>query len=373
MKKIILLGSTGTIGKAVLDVVQNYPDKFKISALVVNKNIKKLSSQIKKFKPAAVGVFDTTIKMNLPAKIKIFKGEEGIKNLIKTIPADIVVNATSGVSGLIYTITAIDSGKDIALANKESIVMAGEIIKKKLKKKKVKLIPIDSEHNAIFNLLHGKDKKFINKIILTASGGPFFFKRKAEINRASIKEIFSHPVWKMGKKITFDSATMLNKGFEVIETHFLFDIPYEKIDIVVHPEGVIHSMVEFINGEIHALMGISNMRIPVMNALSYPETLNTFLPVLDLPKLKKIHFFKPNYKKFPLLGYAIEIGKKGGNLPSALCIADEIAQKLVIEGKLKFTKTFQFIKNIVENVKYIEKPELNDILKTVEEIRREFE
>jgi len=370
MKNIVILGSSGSIGKSVIEVVREFKNEFKIIGLAVRENIEVLIKQVKEFLPAYVAILNREaykrilVKKDLFKGVKFLEGEEGIEEVATLKEADIVVNAIVGSSGLRYTYKALESGNDVALANKESLVMAGEILNKLAKKKRVRIIPVDSEHSAIFNLISNRKLDTIERIILTASGGPFRLWRKIDFKNIKVWQALKHPTWKMGSKITIDSATMANKGFEVIEAHYLFDIPYDKIDVVIHPQSLIHSMIETINGEIYAQISLPDMRYPILNALSYPEILKNPFKRLELKDLKKLTFEMPDYKKFPLLSYAYEIGKKGGNLPAAFVVADDIAVKLFLKNKIKFNEIFKFIKKIVEKVKYIENPSLNDIFET---------
>ncbi len=375
MKKIVILGSTGSIGKNTLEVIRAFRDKFKVIALTAKQNIKILENQIKEFQPKYVAVLNSDAAAKLKKKIKnieVFVGEDGIKYLLKLKNIDLIVNAIMGSAGLRYTYEAIKTGKIIALANKESLVMAGKIVMKSAKKYKSSIVPIDSEHSALFHLLHNKKPKEIEKIILTASGGPFFRWKTIDLKNVTPWEALKHPVWRMGSKITVDSATMLNKGFEIIEAHHLFNIDYDKIDVIIHPQSIIHSMVQIIDGEIYAQLSPPDMKFPIINALSFPEKLKNPFKRLSLEKIKKLSFEKPDYNKFPLLKYSYEIGKRGGNLPAALTVADEIAVNLFLQRKIKFNQIFKLIKNIVESVKFIKNPDIEDIFNTENYILEKF-
>ncbi len=375
MKNILILGSTGSIGRNTLDIISSFPDKFKIKGLSAGYNKNELIKQIKIFKPEFVSILNKEsaeeIK-NLFPSLKVYYGEEGIIELINIPDIDIVVNAIIGSAGLKYTYEIIKAGIDIALANKESIVMAGELLIREAKKSKIKILPIDSEHSALFHLLEDKEKNIIKKVILTASGGPFFEKDIKELKDVTVSDALSHPVWNMGPKITIDSATMMNKGFEVIEAHYLFGIDYDNIEVIIHPESVIHSMVEIIDGEIYAQLSNPDMRYPILNALSYPEKLNTPLPSLDLNKIERLTFREPDLNKFPLLKFSYEVGRKGGNLPAVLSIADDIAVEKFLSGKIKFLEIYDEIKNIVNNIEFVEKPDLEYILNLEKEIKGEL-
>jgi len=375
LKNIIILGSSGSIGRSTLEVIRAFKNRFRVIALTVKQNIKILAKQIKEFSPRYVAVLDSYAAEKLKKRItdtKILTGEEGIKTLISLKNIDIIVNAIIGSAGLRYTYEAVKKGKTIALANKESLVMAGKIIMQTARKYKSTIVPIDSEHSALFQLLQNKKHNEIEKIILTASGGPFLYWRRIDLRNVTPWEALKHPVWRMGNKITVDSATMINKGFEVIEAHHLFNIDYDKIDVIIHPQSIIHSMIQTIDGEIYAQLSPPDMKYPILIALAYPERLENPFQRLSLEKIKKLTFERPDYKKFPLLKYAYEIGKKGGNLPAALTVADEIAVKLFLQRKIKFNQIFKTIKNIVESIKFIENPDIEDIFNTEKYILQTF-
>ncbi|MBU1077479.1 MAG: 1-deoxy-D-xylulose-5-phosphate reductoisomerase [Spirochaetes bacterium] len=377
MKNIVILGSTGSIGKNSLEIIDKFKDKFNVLALSANKNINLLEKQIKKFKVGMAAVYDETLAKQLQKKCRnteIYSGTDGIKKLCAFKKCDLILNAIIGSSGLKYTVESIYNRKNIALANKESYVMAGPILNDLIRKYKVDIIPVDSEHSAIFHLIKNLDsRKDIEKIYLTASGGPFLNKPIQEFVQITIEDALKHPVWSMGGKITVDSATLINKGFEVIEAVHLFKIGYQDIDVVIHPQSIIHSMVKVIDGEIYAQLSPPDMKFPILNALSYPEKLKNPFQSLDLYKLKNLSFQKPDNNKFPLLKYSYDIGKKGGNLPAALSIADDIVVSQFLERKIRFNDIFPGIKNIVENVKYMETPDLDDILRLEKEINYRFE
>ncbi len=374
MKKIIILGSTGSIGKNTLNVIKKTGNRVKVIGISIRRNIKEAEKQIKEFKPKYVAVLEKKAADILQRRVKgvnILRGEEGILSLLEK-RIDMVVNAVIGSSGLKYTYYAVKNGLDISLANKESLVMAGDIIMNLARHNGTKIIPIDSEHSAIFHLLLNQKPENIEKIILTASGGPFRNWRKTDLRKVTPIDALKHPVWSMGSKITIDSATMINKGFEVIEAHHLFNISYDKIDVVIHPQSIIHSMIQTIDGEIYAQMSPPDMRYPILNALFFPDKVKNPFKSLDIDKIRKITFEKPDYKKFPLLKYSYEIGKKGGNLPSALTVADDVAVDMFLKRKIKFNKIFTTIKKIVESVKFIDKPDINDIFRTEKYILEKY-
>ena len=370
-KNITILGSTGSIGKNALEIIDKFKEKFNVAGLSVNKNIDLLEEQIKKFNPELAAVYDENKVKELQKRCKntrILSGENGIRELCRLKQCSLVLNAIIGSSGLRYTVEAIYNRKDIALANKESYVMAGGILNKLIKKYSVRIIPVDSEHSAIFHLINNSNKNDISKIYLTSSGGPFLNKPADEFDDITIEDTMDHPTWNMGGKITVDSATMMNKGFEVIEARWLFDIDYNDIEIVIHPQSIIHSMVKTRDGEIYAQLSPPDMKFPILNALSYPEKLDNPFEGLDLFKIRNLTFREPDNKKFPLLKYAYEIGNKGGNLPAALSIADDVAVNQFLHGKIKFNDIFPCIKKMVENVKYIGNPDLDDIFKLEQEL-----
>lgn len=372
MKKITVLGSTGSIGVNALDVIERNSRQFRVVALAAGNNIKLLQKQIEKFRPQMVAIADkdkvNELRDHLPSRIKtkIVAGTEGLKEVASLPDADIVISAISGAAGLIPTLAAIDAKKDIALANKETMVMAGDIVTKKAGRKGVKILPVDSEHSAIFQCLQGQKRKNINKIILTASGGPFFNFNKSELKKVTLDQALKHPNWKMGKKITIDSASMMNKGLEVIEAGWLFDLEISKIEILIHPQSIVHSMVEFVDGCVLAQLGIPDMRTPIAYALTYPERMKNHLPLLDLVKTKNLEFHKPDMKKFPCLQLAYEAGMCGGTMPAVLNAANEIAVGAFLIRKIKFVDLPRIIGKVLNMHKSVKKPSLDDILQADE-------
>jgi 1-deoxy-D-xylulose-5-phosphate reductoisomerase len=368
MKKITILGSTGSIGVSALDVIEKNPQRFQVEALAAGRNIKLLKKQIEKFKPKVVSVSTKEIALklrealNAKSRVKIFYDEEGLKEIASFPSADIVISAISGSAGLIPTLAAIEAGKDIALANKETMVMAGEIVTKKAIKKGVKIIPVDSEHSAIFQCLEGSIRQNLRRIILTASGGPFLNFSRNELSKVCLSQTLRHPNWKMGKKITIDSASMMNKGLEVIEAKWLFNVDISDIDVLIHPQSIVHSLVEFIDGAFLAQMGIPNMKIPIAYALTYPERIINDLPSLDLVKTGNLEFLKPDIKKFPCLGLAYAAGLCGGTAPVVLNAADEVAVSAFIENKIRFIDLPNIMEKILGLHNSINNPSLDDIL-----------
>jgi 1-deoxy-D-xylulose-5-phosphate reductoisomerase len=381
VKHVSVLGSTGSIGSQTLDIASNYPDKFKIVGLASYSEVDSLLAQAKKFKPEAVCVFKEEAAKELEKKLRasgdstpVFSGMEGLK-MIATMPeCDTVVVSVVGSVGLVPTIEAAKAGKNLAVANKETLVVAGEIVMREVRKHNVHFMPIDSEHVAIFQCLNGENRAEINKIILTASGGPF---RKAEsiteLEQVTVEQALGHPTWKMGPKITIDSSTLMNKGLEVIEAHWLFNMPYERIDIVVHPQSIIHSMVEFADGGIVAQLGIHDMRIPILYSLSYPERLPNPLPKLNLLEVASLTFEKPKYDVFPCLSLALEAGKTGGTAPAVLNAANEIAVNAFLNKKIKYMDIPKIVEAALNAHPTIHNPSLEQILEADSWARKEAE
>jgi len=368
MKNVTVLGSTGSIGVSALDVIERNPDRFQIVALTACKNIRLLQKQIEKFRPIIVAVVNNEnarkLRELIPAKFKlrIVGHKEGINEVAALESADIVISAISGAAGLIPTLTAIDAGKDIALANKETMVMAGDIVTKKAKRKRIRILPVDSEHNAIFQCLQGQKSGNLNKIILTASGGPFLNYSKAKLATVKLRDALKHPNWKMGKKITIDSASMMNKGLEVIEAKWLFNLDMSKIEVIIHPQSIVHSMVEFIDGSVLAQMGIPDMRIPIAYALSYPERINNKYQPLDLSKIKNLEFQRPDREKFPCLELAYAAGICGGTMPAVLNAANEIAVEAFLNKTINFVDLSMIIDKVLNTHNSVKDPSLEDIL-----------
>jgi 1-deoxy-D-xylulose-5-phosphate reductoisomerase len=343
MKFLSLLGSTGSIGKNVLNVVRSFPDRFRIVGLSAGRNITELAAQVQEFQPDCISVADQDLASQLitllPEKYqeKVFWGDEGNQKVATVPAAEMVVSAVVGAVGLLPTLAAIAAGKDIGLANKETLVMAGRLVMEAARKYKVALLPIDSEHSAIFQALNAGRRDDVGMIILTASGGPFRTLEKEELHRATPEQALAHPNWDMGRKISIDSATMMNKGLEVIEACWLFDVPAEKIRVVVHPESIVHSLVEYIDGSVMAQLGIPDMRIPIAYALSYPERMPLNLSRLSLSECGKLSFEKPDYDRFPALGLAFRVMKEGGVKPAVLNAANEVAVAAFLDEQIGFT------------------------------------
>ena len=368
MKNVTVLGSTGSIGVSALDVIEKNSDRFRVVALAAGKNIKLLQRQIEKFRPRIAAVGDAKLagelRKQLPKKFatRIVYDRGGLNEVASFHAADIVVSAISGAAGLLPTLTAIEAGKDIALANKETMVMAGDIVTKKAEEKKIKILPVDSEHSAIFQCLQGQAQESIRRIILTASGGPFWKYKAGDLKKVTLQQTLKHPNWKMGRKITVDSASMMNKGMEVIEAKWLFQLDFGKIDVLIHPQSIVHSLVEFVDGSVLAQMGIPDMRTPIAYALTYPERIINYLPFLDLRSAGSLHFHKPDIKRFPCLEIAYEAGIAGGTMPAVLNAANEIAVEAFLKEKVKFLDLPRIIDKVLHNHLSVKAPSLEDIL-----------
>lgn len=369
MENVVVLGSTGSVGKQALEVIAAYPERFKVFGIAAKDNVVDLKIQIKKFEPEIISVNDEKAFGILSTSAKeVYLGEKGLVKLSSHPKVNTILICTSGTVAFPALFAAIANRKKIIQANKETIIIGGEIINKELRRYNMSIIPIDSEHSAIFQCLRGEKRDSIKKIILTCSGGPFRNYSLQDLKRVTKKETLSHPVWQMGPKISVDSASLMNKGFEIIEAHYLFDIPLEKIDIVIHPEGIIHSMVEFNDGTIKAILGSPDMKGPIEYALFHPERGNGVISHLDLPELGKFSFFAPDPVKFPCLEIAKDVLRLGGTMPAALVFADEIAVKKFLNGEIEFLDIPKTIKKIINNHKRIINPKIKDILALEKEI-----
>jgi 1-deoxy-D-xylulose-5-phosphate reductoisomerase len=357
-KRLAVLGSTGSIGQQTLDVIRALPHRFHIVGLAGGKNIDLLTKQIHEFKPRFVYCQDREALARLVNADYEFLTPEDIA---RHPQVDVVVIATSGRLGLSPTLAAVKAGKNIALANKESVVMAGEIITTEAKLNESQILPIDSEHSAIWQCLNGETQPAA-QLILTASGGPFLHYSPVKLSEVTVEQALKHPSWQMGRRVTIDSATLMNKGFEVIEAHWLFDIPFDNIKVLIHPQSIIHSMVEFIDGSIKAQLSYPDMRLPIQYALTYPERLaNPQLPKLDWSLINNLTFEHPDLNTFPCLKLAIEAGRKGGTYPAVLCAADEVAVELFLSQRIKFTEIANLIKQALELHQSIPYPTLDEI------------
>ncbi|MDR0879727.1 MAG: 1-deoxy-D-xylulose-5-phosphate reductoisomerase [Clostridioides sp.] len=378
MKRLSILGSTGSIGKQTLDVVRSNKDKFEVRAISAHSNVDLLLKQILEFKPGYVCVFDEDacirLKEMIPDDIdvEVLGGMDGLKAISTLDDIDILLTAVVGMIGLVPTVSAIEKGIDIALANKETLVTAGKLVTELAKEKGVKILPVDSEHSAIFQALQGERYENIEKVILTASGGPFRGMKKEELVDVTKKEALKHPNWSMGDKITIDSSTLMNKGLEVIEAKWLFDVDYDQIDVVVHPQSIIHSMVQFKDSSIIAQLGCPDMRLPIQYALGYPDRIeNTGLGRVNFSDVATLTFEKPDTEVFPCLSLAYECLKRGGTYCAALNSANEILVGKFLEDKIGFYDIPYYIEKVLENHMSIENPTVDDILE-IDRWSREF-
>ena len=375
MKQIAILGSTGSIGTQTLDVVRQHPDAFSVYALSAHRSIDLLIKQALEFNPAVVCIADETYYRPLcdalsDLPIRVLAGEKALAEMV-TMPAiDVVVAAMVGYAGLRPTIEAIKAKKTIALANKETLVVAGEIIDRLAKRYKVDILPVDSEHSAIFQSLVGEDMASVEKLLLTASGGPFRNFTLEQMQHVTASEALRHPNWEMGAKITIDSASMMNKGFEVIEARWLFDIPVDKIQVLVHPQSVVHSAVQFVDGSVKAQLGTPDMRMPIQYALTYPERWMSDVARLDLFATQSLTFEEPDLKRFPNLALAYEAMNKGGNMPCVLNAANEVVNLAFREGKCGFMQMSDVIAQTMEKTMFITEPTYEDYVQTDKEARK---
>jgi len=362
-KRIALLGSTGSIGTQALDVISRYPDEFEVEVLAAGSNTKLLAQQARKFLPGSVVIGNSAHYAQLKESlkdlpVKVFAGDEAIEQIVTGSTIDMVLTAMVGYSGLKPTIAAIRAGKSIALANKETLVVAGEIIKKLVKQSGCRIIPVDSEHSAIFQCLAGERSNPVDKITLTASGGPFLNYSWEMLKSVKPHEALRHPNWEMGNKVTVDSASMMNKGLEVIEAKWLFDLNPDQIKVIIHPQSIIHSMVHFADGSVKAQMGIPDMRIPILYALSYPDRFRSDLPKLDFSLNNTLTFSEPDIKRFRNLKLAYEALDKGGNMPCILNAANEVAVSAFLAGKIGFLQMAELVEHTMEKTEYLASPGL---------------
>lgn len=367
-RRIAILGSTGSIGTQALDVISHHPDLFQVEMLSAGSNAELLIAQARKFNPNAVVICNKDkykeVKDALePLDIKVFAGVESAGDLAGGSNVDIVLASMVGFSGLAPTISAMKKGKVIALANKETLVAAGSIISRLSRECGSPLIPVDSEHSAIFQSLQG-ERAQIEKLLLTASGGPFFNLPAEKFNDITVEQALNHPNWKMGSKVTIDSASMMNKGLEIMEAAWLFNIPVEKIEVVVHPQSIVHSMVQFSDGSIKAQLGYPDMRVPIQYALSYPNRIDLDTKRISFPELKQLTFFSPDLEKFPCLRIAYDSFKKRGNIPCAMNAANEVAVASFLRGEIKFTQIPLVIEKTLEKCNFVASPSVEDIFST---------
>ncbi|MGK0466401.1 1-deoxy-D-xylulose-5-phosphate reductoisomerase [Clostridium sp.] len=380
MKKVTILGVTGSIGGQTLDVIRNDIDNFEIIGISANVSIEKIIHIIEEFEPRYVAMMDEKASLKLKKYCRekeylteVLQGLEGL-NYISTLPeVDIVVTAVVGMIGLVPTMKAISAGKDIALANKETLVVAGGLVMDAAKKNHVNILPVDSEHGAIFQCLQGNRLDTVSKIVLTASGGPFRGKTREQLIDIKPEEALKHPKWEMGKKISIDSSTLMNKGLEVIEAHWLFGADYENIQVVVHPQSVIHSMVEYKDGSVMAQLSSTDMRLPIQYAINYPERKNSVIDKLDFYNMGSLTFEKPDMDTFKCLKLAYKAGKMGGNMPAILNAANEVAVELFLDYKIKYLGIEYIIENCMDRFEHSGNPDLEEILEIDLKVRKYVE
>lgn len=378
MKTIAILGSTGSIGTQTLEILREYPGRYKVSALAAGSNDKLLEEQIREFRPSLAVLYDKEAAARLRLAVsdipglKVLSGMDGLIEAATLSRTDMVLTAVVGMIGIRPTIAAINAGKDIALANKETLVCAGHIIMPLIKQKGVSLYPVDSEHSAIFQSLNGEPKERLSKIWLTCSGGPFRGKKRSELEHVTAADALRHPNWSMGKKITIDSASMVNKGLEVMEAHWLFDASYEQIKVLIHPQSVVHSMVEYADGAVIAQLGVPDMRLPIQYALFYPDRLpaGEERPRVDFYKLGQLDFSEPDRESFPALDLALKAGLSGGSLPTVFNAANEEAVALFLQGRISFLSISELIESAMEAHNNTADPDVDTILAAEAEARR---
>lgn len=374
-KNISILGSTGSIGRQALQVIDAFPEKFKIIALAAGENVNLFAEQIDKYKPQYAAIANSNAEINLKNMIQskdtiIMSGESALLYIADLQETDLILISLSGITGLKPTIRALQNNITVALANKETLVTAGDLVMQLTQKTGTKIIPVDSEHSAIFQCLDLNNTKAINRLILTASGGPFLSMNKESIALVSSEDALNHPKWKMGNKITIDSAGMINKGLEVIEAHWLFNMPYEKINVLIHPQSIVHSMVEYQDGSVLAQCGLPDMRIPIQYALTYPQRFSNPFPKIDFTKIEPLIFAEPDNNKFPGLALAYEAGKAGGTAPTVYNAANEIAVQLFLEKRIKFYDIPMLIESALKKHHPFSEYSLEDVLFVDEWARR---
>ena len=368
-KKIAILGSTGSIGTQTLDVIAAHPEQFEVETLTAHNSVELLARQAIRFQPNAVVIgnkeqYNRLKEALAKYPIKIYAGYDAIAQVAALPSVDMVMMAMVGFSGLLPTVKAIEAGKHIAIANKETLAVAGELVTKLAIQHQVALLPVDSEHSAIFQCLQGEEYHRIEKIILTASGGPFRTKTAEDLAHVTKDEALRHPSWNMGAKITIDSATLMNKGLEVIEARWLFDVPAERIEVLIHPQSVIHSMVQFNDGSVKAQLGVPDMKVPIQYALSYPYRLDSDFPRLDFAKYASFTFEKPDAQRFPALDLAYRALKDGGNRPCVMNAANEAAVEAFLNGRIGFTDIPRWIEKAMQQIAYIASPTLEQLQET---------
>ncbi len=380
IRHIALLGSTGSIGRSSLEVIAGFPDRFRVTYLTAHRNIELLKEQIARFRPRGVVVLDdacaSALHSSLNGATEVLRGEEGLEEVVRRHDVDLVISALVGIVGLKPTLAAIEAGKDVALANKETLVVAGELIMRRAREQGIRLLPVDSEHSAILQCLQGENPREVKRLILTASGGPFLGMEPKELDAVTPAQALRHPTWKMGNKITIDSATLMNKGLEVIEAFWLFGIPPERIDVVIHPQSIIHSMVEFADGSVKAQLGLPDMKLPIQYALLYPERPPSLAGHLDFTALQTMTFRPPDTERFRCLPLAYRALAMGGTAPAVMNAANEIAVQLFLEGRLPFPAIPSIVEESLNAHEPLRNAALDDVLRadrdTRERVRAQF-
>lgn len=366
MKRVILLGSSGSIGESTCKVARALPDTMKLVGLGVAKSGRRVLEQAREFGVKAVAVSDLgaaeKVKKDLPQGTKFYPGVEGLTRMVEETEADMVLVAVVGTAGLAPALAALRTGKDLAVASKEILVLAGSAVMGEAKKNKRQVLPVDSEHNAIFQCLEGAKSQEVRKIILTASGGPFRKSSSEDLKKVTVAQALKHPTWSMGKKITIDSATMFNKGLEMIEAHWLFGLRMNQVDVVVHPQSIVHSLVEFVDGSVLAQLSVTDMCFPIQYAVTYPERRPSGLPPLDLAKIGSLTFEAPDEKRFPALRLARESGEAGGTLPGVFNAANEVAVEAFLEEKISFPRIWEMVETVMSAHRNEKKPDLATII-----------
>lgn len=371
MKRIVVLGSTGSIGRQTLDVVRRHRDRYAVAGLAADSSWEMMAAQIEEVLPRKVALRSREAAARLRERLReggahtdveVLEGDEGIVEIAVMDDAEMAVVALVGVSGLLPTLKAIETGKDIALANKEALVVGGALVTDACRRRGVKLLPIDSEHSALFQCLVGEEHDKVERLVITCSGGPFRTWSEERVREATLKDALNHPTWSMGSKITIDSATLMNKGFEVIEARHLFDVDFDRIDVVVHPQSIIHSLVEYVDGSVMCQMGPPDMRLPIQYAMAWPERLGPSWNRLDFRALGSLTFEEPRRSLFPCLDYGYEAGRRGGTMPCALNAANEVAVELFLKEQVRFDQIHEIISRTMELHPFVPTPTLQDLL-----------
>src|SRR6476660_6532182 len=365
-KRVVVLGATGSIGESAAKVARDIPERVEIVGIAANSRARELAAQANELRPAAVCIVDETklseLRANLKYEPEIFAGETGLCEIASTVASDMVLVAIVGTGGLRPALAAIEAGKDLAVASKEILVMAGEIVMRKARENGINVLPVDSEHNAIFQCLEGKDSLDVRRIILTASGGPFREMPRKDFDSITPEQALKHPTWNMGPKITIDSATLFNKGLEMIEAHWLFGVEMKRVEVVIHPQSIVHSMVEFTDGSTLAQLSYSNMCFPIQYAVTWPDRVPNSLPPLDFSKVSKLEFSTPRYDDFPALNLARSAGEIGGTLPAVMNAANEIAVAAFLDRKVRFPEIWEIVEQVMNQHTPVAHADLDAIL-----------